>query len=608
MPDDTLKRADVIFEVSWEVCNKVGGIYTVLSSKAKEMTENYGADNYYCIGPYFMQKVLGEFQETVIPDNFKGACDELKQSGIICHFGNWLVKGEPKAILIDFQGLYSQTNDIKEKLWDWFKIDSLNCPFDVNEPLTWAYAAGMVIEKASKIMAGKKIVAQFHEWLSASGLLYLRQSAKIATVFTTHATILGRAIASNEKLYEIIGNINPEEQAYKYGIQTKYLLERTAAQNSDVFTTVSDITGMEAEHLLKKKPDVILPNGLDMESFPSFEEGSIKHKDMKFRIKEFMLYYFFPYYSFGLDEALIFFIFCRYEFKNKGIDTFIKALARLNNKLKEIKSDKTIVAFFFVPTAIKSVKQDLVENKEFYEDIKESVDEDISEIRNKILVDLVSQTKLSRETIFSQDFLDEVKKKVLRFSKQGLPGICTHDIVNENSDAILNMLLQLGLDNHPDDRVKVVFYPTYLTGADGLLDLNYYEAIVGGHLGVFPSIYEPWGYTPLEAGALGVASITTDLSGFGQFVNSTRPPEICNLEHCDPKREKGIFIARAKGKSEDEIVDDTFNILYYYAQLNKTQRIDNKIEARKIASLADWKMLIANYIKAHNLALEKRGI
>jgi len=607
MPKDVEKRADILFEVSWEICNKVGGIYTVISSKAKQMAEKYGVDNYFCVGPYFHQKVLGEFQESTIPEQFRQICEEFKQQGIICHFGTWLIKGEPNAILIDFQGYYAKANEIKEKLWEWFKIDSLNCPQDVTEPLTWAYAAGILIEKISKALYNKKIVAQFHEWLSGAGLLYLKKNAKISTVFTTHATILGRAIASNENLYAILDKINPEQEAYKYGIQAKYLLERESAQNADVFTTVSEITGTEAEYLLKKKPDVLLPNGLDMESFPSFEDVSVKHKEMKFRIKEFMLYYFFPYYSFELDEALIFFIFCRYEFKNKGIDTFIKALARLNDHLKEEKSDKTIVAFFFVPTQVKSIKFDLVENKEYYEDIRESVDNSIQEIRNRVVVDLSSQKNLSKENVFGADFLSEVKKKVLRFARGGRPSICTHDLVDENNDAISNLLKQTGLDNLPDDKVKVVFYPTYLTGADGLLDLNYYEAIIGGHLGVFPSIYEPWGYTPLEAGALGVASITTDLSGFGQFVNNTRPPEICTLEHCDPRREKGIFVARAMGKKEDEIVDELFNIFLYYSSLNKSQRIDNKIEARRLASLADWKMLVNNYIQAHNLALEKRG-
>ena len=607
MQKDAEKEADILFEVSWEVCNKVGGIYTVVTSKAKQIVERYGADNYFCVGPYFHQKVLGEFQESVMPEKFRPFCEELKQQGIVCHFGTWLIKGEPNAILIDFQGFYQKTNEIKEKLWNWFKIDSLNCPFDVNEPLTWSYAAGLIIEKFSQINEKKKIVAQFHEWMSGAGLLYLNKNTKIPTVFTTHATILGRAIASNDNLYSVLDRVNPEQEAYKYGIATKYLIERACAQNSDVFTTVSEITGTEAEYLLKKKPDVILPNGLDMDSFPSFEDVSVKHKEMKFRIKELMLYYFFPYYSFDLDEALIFFIFCRYEFKNKGIDTFIKALAKLNDKLKSINSDKTVVAFLFVPTQVKAIKFDLVENKQYYEDVKESVDNNAGDMRNKVLVNLVSQKQLTKENIFSPDFISEVKKKVLKFARGGLPNICTHDLVYENNDAIINIMMQLGLDNLPDDKVKVVFYPTYLTGADGLLDLNYYEAIIGGHLGVFPSIYEPWGYTPAEAGALGVASITTDLSGFGQFVNKTRPPEICNLNHCDPEKEKGIFVARAKNKQEQEIVEELFNIFTYYSNISKTQRIDNKIEARRIAALADWKILVNNYIIAQNLALKKRG-
>ena len=248
-----------------------------------------------------------------------------------------------------------------------------------------------------------------------------------------------------------------------------------------------------------------------------------------------------------------------------------------------------------------------IRDRAYYEDVKESVDRYAVKIRNKLLVSLISQLDLAKENVFPGDFLSEVKKKVLRFARGGLPGICTHDLKDQGSDAIYNLLMQVGLDNLPDDKVKVVFYPAYLTGADGLLDLNYYEAITGGHLGVFPSLYEPWGYTPLEAAALGVASITTDLAGFGQFINESRPEEVHSLECCDPKKEKGIWIARAKGKTEEGIVEELSNIFFHYSSLNKEQRIDNKIEARKLASLADWRTLINNYISAHSLALEKRG-
>ncbi|MEM4337066.1 MAG: glycogen/starch synthase, partial [Candidatus Woesearchaeota archaeon] len=490
---------------------------------------------------------------------------------------------------------------------DYFKIDSLNCPDDVTEPMVWGYATGIVIEKLSKVFNKKNIVAHFHEWLSATALLYLKiKKLNVACVFTTHATILGRSIAASQNLYDIIEYIEPEEEARKYWIITKYHLEKQAAHNSDIFSTVSEITGHEAEHLLKKKPDILLPNGLPIEDFPSFEDASIKHREMKFRIKEFMLYYFFPYTSFNIDETLIYFIFCRYEFKNKGIDVFIKALKKLNEKLKEINSEKTIVTFFFVPTSIKSIKSEIIENKDFYEDIKESVDLNINDIRNRILINLVEKEEITKEKIFSEEFLEDIKRKVLRFNKKGEPvPLCTHDLNEEKNDPIIKTFLECNLNNKEEDKVKVVFYPTYLTGADGLLNLDYYETIIGGHLGVFPSIYEPWGYTPLEAGALGVASVTTDLSGFGQFVNKNRPEWVASSEKCNPSEEKGIYVIRRKGKSEEEVVEQLFEILYYYSQLTKSQRIDNKLEARKIASFADWKILINNYIRAHNLALEK---
>lgn len=599
-------KADVLFEASWEVCNKVGGIYTVLISKAATAASHY--KNYFLIGPYFHEKVLGEFEETPPPEEWKQAFSEMQKLGVHCRCGSWLIKGEPKAILLDFQGYFQKTNEIKGALWNDFKIDSLNSRFEVDEPITWSHAVGVLIEKLSKVYEGKKIVAQFHEWLSAAGLLYLKQSgARVSTVFTTHATVLGRAIASTQDLYAVLDKIDSEPEAYNRGVHTKHQIERAAAQNADAFTTVSEITGREAEHLLKKKPDELLPNGLDMEQFPSFEDVSIKHSDMKFRIKEFILYYFFPYQHFDLDETLIYFTFSRYEFRNKGIDAFIRALSKLNHKMKEEDAQRTVVAFFFIPAAIKGIKAELVENRDFYEDVKESVDNSIKGIRNEMLVSLLSQQDLLKGGVFSKEFLTETKKKMMRFTKEWkTPLLCTHDLDSEWNDPILNAFRQFGLTNQRDDKVKVVFYPTYLTGADGLLDLDYYDAIVGGHLGVFPSIYEPWGYTPLETSAMGVASLTTDLTGFGRYVSKQRPKEICDMDHCDPIKEQGIFVARRMGKTDEESVDELFNIMYFYTQLNKEGRINNKIEARRMAGLADWKNLFNNYITAHNIAVAKK--
>jgi len=531
----------------------------------------------------------------------------MQNIGIVCHCGKLFVKGRPNVILLDFHGFFGMTNEIKRKLWDDYRIDSLNSGFDVDEPLTWSYAVGILIEKLSKLYEGKRIVAQFHEWLSAGGLLYLKKSGcKVATIFTTHATVLGRAIASVTDLYDKITTIEPEQESYARGVHTKHQIERSAAQNADVFTTVSEITGTESEYLLKRKPDIILPNGLDIEQFPSFEDASLKHAEMKFRMKEFILYYFFPYQSFDLDETLLFFTFSRYEFRNKGIDIFIRALSKLNERMKEEKIPRTVVAFFFIPASVKGIKPELIENREFYEDVKEHLDDNIKSIRNSILVSLLSQKELTKTNIFSEDFLMNIKKKTMRFLKEGKnPLLCTHDIYDEWNDPILNYFKTYNLLNRKEDKVKVVFYPTYLTGADGLLDLDYYETIVAGHLGIFPSIYEPWGYTPLEAAAFGVASVTTDLAGFGKYISRQRPKEVCDAEHCNPIEEQGIFVARRKGKRDEESVDELFNIMYFYVRLSKEERINNKIEARRLAALADWKNLFNNYIEAHNLAVNK---
>ncbi|MBI2659083.1 hypothetical protein HYX05_03230, partial [Candidatus Woesearchaeota archaeon] len=499
------KKADILFEVSWEVCNKVGGIYTVVKSKAARMVEHYG-DNYFMVGPYFASKAIGQFQEEMPSEFCKAPFEELKKLGIICHFGRWLSEGNPFVILIDFVNYKHRINEIKRELWDWYKIDSLRAPQDYDEPVAWAYTAGMLIEKLSNCFSDKRIAAQFHEWLSGAGLLYLKKkNVKIAAVFTTHATMLGRTLASsNVDIYNVWDKINPDNEVYKYGIEAKHLLEKNSAAFADVFTTVSEITGMEAGHLLKKKPDLLLPNGLDISKFPTFEEIAIKHRLQRDRIREFMLYYFFPYYTFDPKETLIYFIAGRYEFHDKGIDIYIRALGKLNEKLRQLKSKTTILAFIWVPSNFRSIRPELLENKTFYQDIKDALEEVHDDVDKNLVYSFVSDKKITKESLFDNEFLTEMKTRAARFIKKGKPPLLTHDLYDEN-DIILKSILSAGLKNEEQDPVKIVYYPIYLSGADGLLNLNYYEAMQGSHLGIFPSYYEPWGYTPLEAGALGVS-------------------------------------------------------------------------------------------------------
>ncbi|MBI2142194.1 glycogen/starch synthase [Candidatus Woesearchaeota archaeon] len=574
-------------------------MYTVVKSKAARMVEGY-KENYFVVGPYFVNKAIGEFQEKLCPDFLKAAFEAVKAEGIICHYGTWYVEGMPSAILIDFSGFTRRTDEIKGELWNLFRIDSLGTEyFDFDEPVVWAYSAGRLIEQlAEGLQKGRAVIAHFHEWLSGAGLLYLKsRKANAATVFTTHATVLGRTMASADiNIYDALGRLRPDEEAYKFRVHPKHQVEKGAAQNADVFTTVSEITGLEATSILGRKPEIILPNGLNLDKFPTFEDASIKHDHLKRRIKEFITYYFFPYYTFDLDETLIYFLSGRYEFHDKGVDIFIKGLAKLNNKLKQEKSSRTVVAFFWIPGNIKSIRTELLESKTFYQDVKESVDDADANIRERLIQLFISQKKIDSDALLGKELEFELKRKVMRLFRKGTPPLSTHDLYNDDSDLILSLFRKLGLNNAENDRVKVVFYPIYLTGADRLLDLNYSEAMEGSHLGVFPSFYEPWGYTPLEAAALGVSSVTTDLAGFGRYI----------ARDSQRKNAPGVFVVKRMGRSDDDVVDDLAEIMYRYSKLTKEERIKNKIEAKHAAGHADWKNLINNYFAAHQLALKKR--
>jgi glycogen(starch) synthase len=296
-----------------------------------------------------------------------------------------------------------------------------------------------------------------------------------------------------------------------------------------------------------------------------------------------------------LENALIYFIAGRYEFHDKGIDIFINALGKLNEILKEEKSNQTIISFFFVPGNIRGIKPSLLESKTKFKDIKDQIDENLGEIKNRIIHSLVSKEKLSQNSLFDKEIQSDMKTKIAKLTMKGTPPLSTHDLFNEDQDAILNAFKYVGLLNRKEDNVKVIFYPIYLTGADGLLDTSYYESMLGSHLGVFPSFYEPWGYTPLEAAALGVGSVTTDLAGFGRYI----------CKECTQAKQPGVFTLKRFNKSDEDVTKELIDTLHNFTHLTKQQRVENKITARNIAKMADWKFFIKRYIEAHNLALKK---
>ena len=588
-------EAEYVFEVSFEVCNKVGGIHTVLASKAAEMMKYYR--HYYPIGPFFENKAKEALIEQDPPQLLKKAFEEVQKIGIKCHYGKWVdAENEPTTILVEHFPLMDKKNEIKAKLWEDFKIDSYTAGYDFDEPVVWSTAVGMLLEQIQKQLKGKKIVAHFHEWLCGAGLLYLKKNAKnIKTVFTTHATMLGRALAgSGFPLYEKLQQIDPGQEAYRANIQAKYLTERISAQNADIFTTVSEITGVEAEKILGRRPEVLVLNGIEMRKFPTIEETSIKHITCRQKIREFLTFYFFPHYDFPLEHNLIYFLSGRNEFRNKGIDVYIKALAKLNAQLKKDKTNRTISAFIWVPLGNKGRRTELIENKSYYQHIKNFVQWNSKEILKSIIYDMILEKDFSKDTIFTKKFLNEARKNIIHFKRSGDPPLSTHYIENEEQNEIIQALKNHGLTNKKEDKVKVILYPVYLAGDDGLINLPYMDALAGTHLGIYPSYYEPWGYTPLENAGMGVASITTDLAGFGRFIKDKTS-----------KQHPGIWVLERYHKNEHEVVEQLFNLMYMYAKFTHEERVENKLNAKEAAESADWKILIKNYIEAHNLALKK---
>jgi glycogen(starch) synthase len=587
--------ANRVFEISWEVCNKVGGIYTVISSKAGLMKEFY--NNYITIGPYIKEKAQYELKKQNPPGELRKVFEELKKEGINCYYGAWQIKGEPTAILIDFYSLKNKINELKKWFWENYKIDSLKSGWDFEEPMIFCWAAGKLLEKLGQVYNKEKVVAHCHEWMAGFIILYLKShGSNVKTVFTTHATMLGRAMAGNGKpLYEMLDKMNPEKEAYEVKVQGKWSAERAMAKATDIFTTVSEITGIEAEKILGRKPEVLVLNGLDIEKFPTIEETSIKHVTARERLREFITYYFFPYYhNFDLKHNLMFFISGRYEYQNKGLDIFIEALAKLNKKLQEENSQRTITVFFWVPMGIKGIKTELMENQSYYRHIKNYIEWNSKDILKKIMYDFICMKDPTRKSIYTKEFMQAMKKDVLHFKRHGNPPMVTHNIESEEKDSIISTLVGLGLDNREDDKVKIIVNPAYLDGTDGLINLPIYDAMAGCHFGIFPSYYEPWGYTPLESAAMGVPALTTDLAGYGRFIK----PQLL-------KENPGIYVISRYKKKRKTTVEELYQILYKFAKLDHAERVSNKLNAKEISILADWKHLVKNYIIAHNRAFGK---
>ncbi len=595
-------RNSLLVEVSWEVCNQVGGIHTVIKTKVPSIVESWKG-NYCLIGPYIHPSVSAIFDPTDdFNDPFGEAVLRMREAGLTVHYGYWLITGKPKVVLFDIKSVAGRLNHIKFELWDHHRIPCPDHHSLLNQVVMFGYMTRIFFEILSQTRAEKNVIAHFHEWMAATALPGIRRlQLPIATVFTTHATILGRYLASNDPLfYEYLPFYNWEKEAIHFNIEPEVKIERAAAHGSHVFTTVSEVTGQECEHLLGRVPDVILPNGINIERFEALHEFQNLHQLYRTKIHEFIMGHFFQSYSFNLDKTILFFTSGRYEYQNKGYDLTLEALARLNWRLRQSNMDVTVVMFFITRRPFHSINPFVLQSRAMMEEIQDACEAITKRVAEKLFY--AAATASDNKLPNLNEFVDEHLKLRLRTTIQSwrthhLPPIVTHNLHDDQNDEILNFLRRANLVNNAHDKVKIVYHPDFISMTNPLFGMEYGQFVRGCHLGIFPSYYEPWGYTPLEAIASGIPAITSDLSGFGDYVQQT-------MEDHDSR---GIFVIKRRYRSFDDAANELCDTMYQFLKQNRRQRIAQRNETEAASVYFGWDILAIYYARAYKMALERIG-
>lgn len=553
-------------------------------------------DRYALIGPYAKNSAAQEFEQIPPSTLTANVLETLKQKyGIVVYFGRWLVKGYPRVFLIDTMSSMHNLG-----AWRYELMAGFEKPEDqeVNEAIVFGYQVALFLQELLRQVEERPVIAHFHEWNAAVGLIVSRRKQlPVATIFTTHATLLGRYMAAGRvDLYNKIQHINPDEEAGNRQIYQRHWIEVGAARGADVFTTVSEITGFEAEHVLKRKPDIITPNGLNIERFVAVHEFQSLHKKYKDRIHEFIIGHFSGIHSFDLNNTLYFFTAGRREYYNKGVDLFIESLAELNYLLKRDNSEVTVVAFIIIPGQTNNYNVESIKGQSLRREIRDTCNKIVKKISDRLFESIMTGEIPNVESLLTQEDMVMIKRRVQAIKQnQSLPPIVTHNVINDSTDEILNHLRACKLFNAKEDKVKIVYHPEFLNATSPIFPLDYDEFVRGCHLGVFPSYYEPWGYTPAECTVLGVPSITSNLTGFANFM--------CR-KVTDPDAH-GIYVVDRRFKSFEETKKQMANIMWRFSLLNRRQRIELRNKTERLSVLLDWKSLGKFYVKARNMALKK---
>ncbi len=593
-------ESTLLTEIAWEACNQVGGIYTVLRSKVPTMVEKFGG-NYCLLGPYVNANVSTEFEEIKeIEGPFSKAAAKMREMGYEVHYGKWLVTGRPKIVLVNPYSVFDKLADIKYLLWEHHNIE---VPEDdlINQVIAFGFLTKIFIDLASgNKTKNQNFIAHFHEWMAAIPIPELRKdNLPISIVFTTHATILGRYLAMNDPdFYNHLPFFDWLQESKNFNIEPQVRIERAAAHGSHVFTTVSEVTAVECKYLLGREPDIVTPNGINIERFHISHEFQNQHQKYKDRIHQFVMAHFFNSYTFDLDKTLYFFTSGRFEFRNKGFGLTLEALARLNHMMKESGIDKTVVMFFITKQPYHSINPEVLENRAVMEELRQTCQSIEKQVGSQLFykASSISDNKLPQLNDFVDDYWRLRFRRTLQSWKSDkLPPVVTHNLVNDTDDPILMFLRSANLVNSPDDKVKIVYHPDFIVPANPLWGIEYDQFTRGCNLGVFPSYYEPWGYTPLESIARGVPAVTSNLSGFGDFV----------LQNVHNPREKGIVVIDKVKKTFHESAQQLAEEMLFFVKQNIRERVDLRNKAEGASVSFDWNLLVKYYYKAYLLSVQR---
>lgn len=589
-------------EIAWEVCNQVGGIYTVIRSKVPEMVNRWGS-NYVLLGPNVNSNVISDFEplnDSKSP--IAVVVREMNEMGWDVQFGSWLVSGRPQTVLFNPASVMHMLGDIKYHYWQNHHIDFKNHDPLMDQVMAFGYMVKEFISRYARVCleSDTEFIAHIHEWMAGTCIPDLRkEQIPVRMVFTTHATLLGRYLAMNDpNFYDHLPFLNWEDEAKNFNVEAIAKIERACAHGANVLSTVSDVTAKECIHLLGRNPEAILPNGLNIERFSVLHEVQNRHHQYKQKIEQFIMGHFFQTYTFDLNNTLYFFSSGRFEYKNKGYDLALEALARLNHMMKEQNIDKTVVMFFVTKQPFHSINADVLNSRAVMEEIDSNCDEILAQVKERLF--MAAATNTTHRLPPLNDMVDDYwrlryRRTIQSWKSNKLPSVVTHNLVDDGNDPILGFLRTSGLLNNQDDKVKIVYHPDFISSTNPLFGMDYGQFVRGCHLGVFPSYYEPWGYTPVECLARGVAAVTSDLSGFGNYAK--------NLPNGD--EDHGLYMIERESKDFHSSADQLANKMMKFVETSSKERISMRNRCEDLSEDFDWNNLVTNYEQAYELACAK---